>query len=360
MSLTDVESRQALAASESERRGLDALLVSSAADVRYLTGFTGSNGWLLLSSSGSVLLTDGRYREQASREVEGAEVRIVEGSLVDGLAAAAEPFARVGVPASDVSHAQWLELEKRVQVDWATADGIVRALRETKSAQEIASIEAAVRLTEAALADALIGCRVGMTEQEIAARIEFECRSRGATRMAFDTIVATGPNAALPHARPSDTAVAPGDTLIVDLGCVVDGYCSDMTRVVVAGEPTPRMESVRVEVGRALDAAIAAIGPGCAAKDVDETARRVLAATGLDGYFSHSLGHGVGLEVHEAPRLSSRSSDVLEPGAVITVEPGVYLPGEGGIRIEDMVVVTETGCRRLNRLPTEPLVLAAG
>ncbi len=230
---------------------------------------------------------------------------------------------------------------------------MVAAVRSAKEPAEVDAIRRALGLAEAVLCDVAAEVCAGMTELQVAARLDYECRTRSATAMAFDTIVAAGAHGALPHARPGRAALVQGDLMVVDFGCVVDGYCSDITRALVVGDAIDdEWQEIHAAVDAARVAGVSAIRPGAAASDVDRAAREVLTQNGLAEHFSHSLGHGVGLEVHEAPRLSARSDDVLAAGMVVTVEPGVYLPGRGGIRLEDMVLVTESGGERLNRLDT--------
>lgn len=338
--------------------GLDALLVSAPASVRYLSGFTGSNGWLLVGGGGRLLITDARYREQASLEAPEFTAIVAPGSLAltlrEHLPAAA---SRIGFDPARVNHSAWRQLTHESRVRWVRVDRPVATLRSVKEPREVRAIRRALTLAETVLCDVVAEIRVGMTELQVAARLDYECRTRGATAMAFDSIVAAGARGALPHARPRDAELAAGDLLVVDFGCVVDGYCSDITRAVLVGDDLDSdWRVVHAAVDEARAAAVAAIAPGVAASDVDRVARDVLQSAGLAEHFSHSLGHGVGLEVHEGPRLSASSEDVLAAGMVVTVEPGVYLSGRGGVRLEDMVLVTEDGAERLNHLDTAVLM----
>ena len=334
--------------------GLDALLVSSPADVRYLSGFSGSNGWLLVGASGRFLVTDARYREQAALEAPDYTVVVAAAALSQALnEQIPRGIERLGFDPASLSHATWQRLTRGSELEWVAVDDLVAGLRAIKEDGEVQAIRGALALAEAVLADVAAQIRPGMTELQVAARLDYECRTRGATAMAFDTIVAAGARGALPHARPSARALAAGDLLVVDFGCVVDGYCSDITRSVLVGDLLDDdWRRVHAAVDKARAAAIAAIAPGVAASEVDRAARDVLRGDRLGQQFSHSLGHGVGLEVHEPPRLSAQSADTLAAGMVVTVEPGVYLSGRGGIRLEDMVLVTEGGGERLNGLDT--------
>ena len=328
--------------------------MTAPASVRYLSGFTGSNGWLLIGGGLNLLLTDARYRQQAAVEAPGYRVVVASGSLVGALEQELAPeVGRIGFDPGSVSYAVWQQLTQAPSVEWVAAGDVVTAIRSAKDSVEITAIRSALILAESVLVDVVNEIREGMTELQIAARLDYECRTRGASAMAFDTIVAAGANGALPHARPGDSQVRAGDLLVVDFGCVVDGYCSDITRAVVVGSDVDdEWLEIHAAVDEARAAAIASISPGLAATDVDRVARECLTERGLGEYFSHSLGHGVGIEVHESPRLSATSKDVLAAGMVVTVEPGVYLTGRGGLRLEDMVLVTERGGERLNGLET--------
>jgi Xaa-Pro aminopeptidase len=338
---------------------LDGFLVCDRADVRYLSGFSGSSGWLLVGRDVAVLITDARYTEQAVLESPGWTSVIVSGSLAAGLCDQFPATVRLGVDPSAISLALWNQIEAVERVRWVQGASPVRALRLCKDATEIDAIRAAVTLAERALVQWLPGLRSGITEQEAAADLDYTCRRLGATGMAFETIVASGARGALPHARPGGSRLRAGDRVVVDFGCVVDGYCSDMTRSLIVG-PAADAEwaTVHAAVDGARAAAIRAIAPGAATRAVDAAARDVLSEAGLATYFTHSLGHGVGLEVHEGPRLATGSEDVLCTGMVVTVEPGVYLPGRGGIRLEDMVLVSADGADRLNELPTDAMHIA--
>ncbi len=337
--------------------GLTAFLATGHHDVRYLSGFTGSNGWLLLLSAEAVLLTDPRYAVQARAEATGCRIVAAAGSLV--AATGNELGGRTEQIALDplaLSHAAALEVMGDVPGDWHLQRGLVAAGRLVKDDGEVAQIREALAIAEAALGEAVARLCAGTSEVELAAELEYACRRRGAERMAFDTIVAAGPRSAVPHARPSRNTIVEGDIVVVDMGCVAGGYCSDITRCVVMGPSMrPRWQKIHRAVDEAAAVATGLIEPGMDARAIDATAREVLAEHGLADYFVHGLGHGVGLEVHEGPRLSSQSAAVLEAGMVVTVEPGVYIAGEGGIRLEDLVLVTDTGHERLNRLPRTPV-----
>jgi Xaa-Pro aminopeptidase len=337
----------------------DALLVTTPANVRYLCGFTGSNGWLLLTAGEAVLLTDPRYAEQAGAEVVDARVEVSGRGLVTLLGAVLPAIGPVR-PAFEADHVTVAlrgKLEAAGELDWTATSGLVEGVRCCKEAAEIAAVRAALQLTEGVLLEVAQKITPGQAETEIAGALEHACRRRGAARMAFDTIVAGGPRSALPHGVATSRIVGAGEPLMIDMGCVLDGYCSDITRMLwVGGTPDPAWIELHDVVDRARRAALEAVRPGVACREVDAAARSVIAAAGHANRFTHGTGHGVGLQVHEGPTVSSRSDDVLEAGMVVTIEPAVYVRGAHGIRIEDLVAVTEDGCDRLTALGTEPIL----
>jgi Xaa-Pro aminopeptidase len=338
---------------------LDALLVTHSSNVRYLCGFTGSAGAIVISKSKSVFFTDGRYKEQARLEVQDARV-VVAGKTP--LAAAAEWFAAnakktasrtVGVEAEHLSVAERSRLLKALRSGLRLRDAppLVEQARMVKDAEEIERLRAAV-LLGASLFDVLLkAIRPGVKETEVAAELEYAARQAGADGMSFETIIASGPRSALPHGRASGAAIPANGFVVCDFGVILAGYCSDMTRTVHVGQISSEERRVYEAVRDAGQAAIETVRAGVSVGEVDCSARKVLENKGLGKYFTHSTGHGVGLEIHEAPRLAAGQKEVLRPGMVITVEPGVYIPGTGGVRIEDMVVVTDTGCQILT--PTD-------
>lgn len=344
--------RQAVAAGLAEHK-LDALLVVLSPNLRYLSGFTGSNGSLLLSAGRAILFTDPRYQIQARQESAGSacEVRIAKGPLVPALASAIARLGwkRIGYePARmtcDFFEALKNKLPMRASLE--PVDGWIEALRSIKSAAEIDLIRRSVQTNSRAFEQAAARVRPGMTESGLAAEIEYRMRRLGAEKPSFETIVATGKRTALPHAQPTSAAIHPGSLLLVDMGTQQDGYCHDMTRMLFLGNPGARVKRAYRAVLEAQLAAVDAVRPGVAAARVDAVARKVLKGYGLDRAFIHSTGHGLGLEIHEPPRIGRRAKDHLEAGMTITIEPGVYLEDFGGIRIEDTVVVTPQGCEIL-------------
>jgi len=343
-----------------EQRDLPAILITGATNRRYLSGFTGSAGMLLIHRGGGHLITDFRYVEQAGREAPDYSVEQHRGQAGEALAdlLAELGIQRVAFEPRHMPYSQYEELGRDIPgVSWYPADGLVEAVRLVKEADEISRIRRAAALADAAWEEILPAVRAGRREQDIALDLEFVMRRRGAQSLSFPLIVASGERSALPHGRASAKELEQGDFVTVDYGAVVDGYASDATRTVVIGPPDDRQREVYEVVRRAQEAALEALRPGKTGAEVDAVARSIIDDAGYGQYFGHGLGHGLGMEVHEGPRLSQvHGEDRLEPGMVVTVEPGIYIPGWGGVRIEDLVVVTEQGCEILTS-PTKELVV---
>lgn len=341
--------------------GLDALIVSGHANLRYLTGFTGSTAVALVAAEDSPrFLTDFRYEEQAANEVGESFAReILPGELLEGLSVSL-PAGRIGFDDATLTVSQLARLEAHAgpSVELVAAGGLLEELRAVKDVEEVELIAAAAALVDGIFEWLLDRGFAGRKEREIAVELEHEMRLRGASAPSFDSIVAAGPHAALPHATPRDVAIAPGTLVTVDIGAVLGGYCSDCTRTFAVGEPDAKAREIYELVLAAQLAGLGALAPGRSGVAVDADARAVIDGAGYGEYFGHGLGHGVGLEIHEPPRLSRNASDEpLRAGNVVTVEPGVYLPGVLGVRIEDLTVVTDDGCRRLSQFPKELLVV---
>lgn len=334
----------------------DALLVTSSANVRYLSGFTGSNGALLLWPGGAHFFTDPRYTIQASREVD-CRAETVKGPLLQAVADRIRrlKFRRIGFERSRASFDEYQFLKDRLELGalLKPVAGLIERQRMVKSEDEIARIRKSVRTNSAAYERALKKARPGMRESELAAELDFQMRRLGAEAAAFETIVASGERTALPHARPTAARLENDQLLLIDMGASQDGYASDMTRVSHFGRPKQRIREMYRAVLEAQLAAIDRVRAGRPASDVDSAARKVLKSHQLDREFIHSTGHGLGLEIHEPPRLGKKETTRLEAGMVITIEPGVYVEGRGGIRIEDTVLVTESGCEILTPTPKE-------
>lgn len=345
-------------------RQLDAMWIGSPANRRYLSGFTGSAGWLYVSAAAACLLTDGRYVEQATQQApDFAVVRVARGSEMAAFQETMQARAgqRVALEAAHITVDQWQRWFQPIEVDWVMSTGLVEGLRSQKDATELAAIEMAAQLADQTMAYAYTVARPGLSEQELAWMLEVYLREHGAQGVAFEFIVASGPNSALPHARPTDRLIQAGEPITIDMGArLANGYHSDLTRTFCLGEPTDkRFREVYATVLAAHHAGLAALQPGLSGRAADEAARKVIDNAGYGSYFSHSLGHGVGLEVHEMPGLGPSSQDILPVDAVVTVEPGIYISGWGGVRIEDLVLITPTGCRLLSHAAELPVIARA-
>jgi Xaa-Pro aminopeptidase len=333
-------------------RQLDRMLVLNLINIRYLTGFTGTNGACVCGPGVRLFFTDFRYTERAEAEVEGWEILTIANDWLGGIAEHLQ--GRVGFEDDHMSVRLLEKLKEKLPdgVEMTAAGGRVEELRRVKDDGELALIEEAAKLADEALRWSTEQGLAGKTEREVARAFEARIRELGGDP-SFPAIVAAGPNGALPHAEPGEREIGQGELVVFDMGAAIDGYCSDGTRTFATGDPGEEAIEVYEVVRRAQQASLEAIRAGIEGEDVDKVAREVIEAAGHGDRFGHGLGHGVGLELHEAPRLSLRSDDVLAPGEVVTVEPGIYLPGELGVRIEDLVVVTEDGLRNLSSLPKD-------
>jgi Xaa-Pro aminopeptidase len=339
---------------------LDALVVTSAPNVRYLSGFTGDNGALLVSAGSTTLFTDPRYEIQAAGET-GCKVIVARGPLLERLMAEArrKRLRRLGFERDRISYREFQTLDEN-RAPGARLDpvvGAVEQLRCLKDPGEVALIRHSMQIAVRAFEQAAGCVRSGMTEADLAAELDHRMRTGGAEASSFETIVAAGRRSALPHARPSRAPIKEGQLVLIDMGALADGYASDMTRMLHLGEPSRKVRQMYAAVLEAQMAAIEAVRPGVPAATVDRVARRTLRRYGFDKLFVHSTGHGVGLEIHEGPRLGRTSQDTLETGMVVTIEPGVYVAGFGGIRIEDTVVVTSNGAEVLTQLSKQLRIL---
>lgn len=331
-------------------RELDRFLVTDLTNIRYLTGFTGTNGACICGPGVRIFLTDFRYTERAAAEVEGWEAVTIDADWLGGIGERLQ--GRVGFEDHQMSVRLLEKLKEKLPegVEMVAAGGRVEELRRVKDEAELAAIEEASKLADEVWRWSLERGLAGRSEREVARAAEARIREHGG-EPSFPAIVAAGPNGAQPHAEPGEREIGRGDLVVFDMGARLDGYCSDGTRTFATGEPGEEGRAVYEVVLEAQLASLAAIKAGVKGEDADKVAREVIAAAGHGNRFGHGLGHGVGLEVHEGPRLSLRSDDVLAAGEVVTVEPGVYLPGNLGVRIEDLVVVTEEGLRNLSGLP---------
>ena len=349
--LTEFEQRRLSLAAALPAAKVEALLVSSPASVRYLTDYSGSNGLLLLTRQEAHFFTDPRYAIEASHRVTGAAIHIAKRPLIQEAAALVKrkKLKKIGFEPAwmTVADHQVLKENSGLSATLHAVKGLVEGLRAIKSATEVSKIRKSVQVNSEAYARTIARIKPGMREQEIAAELDFQMRVLGAEKPAFDTIVAAGARSALPHAHPSQHRVVANELLLIDMGATLDGYTSDMTRVCYLGNPSRQVRQMYRAVLEAQLAALDAVRSDVPVAKVDAAARKVLKQHGLEKEFVHSTGHGLGLEIHEAPRIAKKEKSKLRAGMVITIEPGAYVDGVGGIRIEDTVLVTENGCQIL-------------
>lgn len=344
---------------------LDALVVSSATNIRYLTGFSGSNGTVVITTTSATLITDNRYGERAADELEvgnphagvDVEIALAPGAGHEELERRLSDCRTIGLEASDLSWSAATALSDRLGAERIQSTvGIVEKLRERKSPAEINLMGRAAAIADDALAHVIDSGIEGLTERDIQRRLDHTATDLGADGASFDTIVASGPNGSRPHHEAGQRAVTAGDLVIIDFGAEVGGYRSDMTRTFVLGTPTPQQRLMLEAVEAAQAAGVGVVAAGVQTSEIDAACRSVLADFKLEKYFIHGTGHGVGLDIHEAPSVSSTSTATLAPGHVITVEPGVYIPNVGGVRWEDTVVVTTVGVETLTKHPKQPKI----
>jgi Xaa-Pro aminopeptidase len=338
--------------------GADAIIVTSLTNIRWCTGFTGSFGVLIVTADAATLVTDSRYATQAPTQIaeSGAAVDVsVSADLVGEGRAAVASAPVVALEADDITWAAQRRWADALDSELLASDALITELRSVKDAAELARMQQAAAIVDEVLAESADLLVQGTTERRLAMALEDGMRARGASGPAYETIVAGGPNAALPHARPTDRAFADGDLVVIDAGAVVDAYRSDMTRTFAVGSPDETACTIHELVTRAQAAGVAAVRPGVEVAAVDRACRDLITDEGFGPEFGHGTGHGVGLDIHELPAVRAGNTAILQPGQVITVEPGIYLPGVGGVRVEDMVVVTDDGCRALTRSPKASL-----
>jgi Xaa-Pro aminopeptidase len=360
----DFSGRQSRLRTALGQHRLDGLLITHLPNIRYLCGFTGSAGLLFISQTTTVFFSDGRYRAQAESEVEASHIVIARKSV---LAAVGDWFRgnhsrhrlrRIGFETEHMSVAERKRLGMTLPsaLQLREAPPLVEQARQVKGSREIHAIRSAVDLGASLFQHMLRNIRPGVRENEVAAKLEFAARKAGAEAMSFETIIASGPRSALPHGRASAAAIPARGFVVCDFGVILAGYCSDMTRTLYVGHPTAQARAFYEAVQEAQYSAIQAVLPGVSLAEVDRAARKILQKRGLGRYFTHSTGHGVGLEIHEWPRVAAGQKETLLPGMVITIEPGAYIPGKWGVRIEDMVLVTERACEVLT--PTTKALIA--
>jgi Xaa-Pro aminopeptidase len=339
-----------------------ALLETHLPNIFYLCGFSGDSGALLVDVASATLFTDGRFTVQAREETRGIRVHIHQGPLLEAVGAhlrARKRLQRIAVSPSRLTLGGWKALRKAAggHVKWAAIDGLVEKLRVIKDAAEIDRIRDAARLGSEVMEEAIRLIRPGVTELDVAAEIGYRMRRKGASGESFEAIVAAGPRSALPHARPTTRQIGKNELVVLDLGAILRRYCSDLTRTVHVGKASKRVRGWYQAVLEAQAAARDALKSGVTCGAIDAAARNVLQRKGLGDYFVHSTGHGIGLEIHEDPRIARDQKTILETGNVVTLEPGVYVEGVGGIRIEDDALVTPRGCEILTTTPREFLEL---
>jgi Xaa-Pro aminopeptidase len=358
----DVRGRVPRLREQLDAAGCDAVVVTNLTNVRYLSGFTGSAGLLFVTADDAVLVTDDRYGEQVTDQLtaSGAPVRpvVTTHAQKEAVAAVARGCRRIALEAASITWSRQRAFADAwfPDAELVPAESLVETLRLVKDPGEVARIERAAAIADTAFAAVRRRLLDGPTESEFGLELDTEMRRRGAAERSFETIVAGGPNGARPHGRPGSRRIARGDLVIVDFGAIVDGYRSDMTRTTMVGEPSAEQARLLDVVTAAQAAGVAAVAAGVACRDVDQACRSVIVEAGLGDSFVHGTGHGVGLDIHEAPWVNTRAAATLAAGHVVTVEPGVYLPGLGGVRVEDTVLVTGSGARPLTRAPKDPVL----
>lgn len=343
---------------------IEAILIGSSANITYLSGFKGSNGLIYISSDSQKLITDFRYLEQAAKQspdfeiVDQTNIGLIKTAMQ---IASAENVKHIGFESAHTNYSTYKLFKEFEGVTFVDTEGVVESLRRLKDAEEIEKLRKAESIGDIAFAKIVPFLtqeyKNGLTETQVALELERIMRTHGASATSFSSIVATGAKSSLCHAVPGEETFSEGDFVVMDFGCVYEGYCSDMTRTVVIGEATVKHLEIYETVLKAQKAALAAIKPGMVCKEIDRIARDIITQAGYGEYFGHGLGHSVGLEIHENPRFSMLDETVLEPGMVLTVEPGIYVPGFGGVRIEDMVVVTEDGIDNLTSSPKQLITI---
>lgn len=339
--------------------GIDALLVTNLYNLRYLTNFTGSTGLALITADKAYFVTDFRYTEQAAEEAIDFEIVKNEGLIYKEVARLVEQdqIRKLGFEETDISYAIYKQLEELIETELVAVSGIVEKIREVKSEEEIAIIRKAVEITEKAY-DYILGfVKVGVTEIEIANELDFYMRNLGATGVSFDTIVASGFRSAMPHGVASNKKIEKGDMVTIDFGCLYNGYVSDMTRTFAVGDPGEEMKKIYEIVYRANKKVTEAAKVGVTGAELDAIARDYITEQGYGEQFGHTTGHGIGLEVHEGPSISYRNEEPLVENNIITNEPGIYIPGLGGVRIEDDLVIKEDGNENLMKSSKELIIL---
>ena len=338
---------------------IDGILISSPYNRRYMTGFTGSSGVALITADSALFITDFRYTEQAAEQAQGFEIVQHKGPIPDEVAAQAEKLGikKLGFEKDFMTYSAFESYRSKVKAELVPVSGLIEKLRLVKSEGELKIIKDAADIADAAFKHILDFIKPGKTELEVSNELEFFMRKAGATSSSFDIIVASGLRSALPHGVASDKVIEKGDFITLDYGAYYNGYCSDMTRTISVGEPSDKLKEIYDVVLQSQLKAMEEIKPGMTGAQADAISRDYITEKGYGEYFGHSLGHGIGLEVHEGPGLSHRSETVLEPGMIVTVEPGIYVQGVGGVRIEDDTLITENGNETLTHSTKDLIIL---
>ncbi|MER2172615.1 MAG: aminopeptidase P family protein [Psychrobacillus psychrodurans] len=343
-----------------EENGVDALLITNGHSIRYMTGFTGTAGVAIISKNDAMFITDFRYTEQAASQIKDFRIVQHKKTIIEEIATQVTDMGinSLGFEKNDVTYSDFELYKQAIQADLVPLSGLVEKIRLIKTDEEISIIKAACRIADEAYEYILTYIKPGMTELDVSNELEFFMRKKGATSSSFDIIVASGTRSALPHGVATDKVIENGDFVTLDFGALYNGYISDTTRTLAVGEPSDKLKEIYQVVLDSQLLALEKVKPGMTGKEADAIARDYIASKGYGEAFGHSLGHGIGLEVHEGPGLSFRSDIVLEPGMVITIEPGIYLPKIGGVRIEDDALVTENGLEKLTHSTKELLILS--
>lgn len=342
-----------------QKEALDALLITDSFNRRYMTGFTGTAGVALISATDAVFITDFRYTEQAEKEIQGFRIVQHTKTVVEEVAKQAKDMnvRLLGFEKEDMSYGLYELYNKTVEAEMKPVSGLVEQLRMVKTADELVVLKAAAQIADDAFEHIITFIQPGMTELDVSNELEFFMRGQGATSSSFSIIVASGIRSALPHGVATNKVIETGDFVTLDYGALYNGYISDITRTVAVGEPSDKLKEIYAVTLEAQELALKGIKPGMTGIEADAIARDYITSKGYGKEFGHSTGHGIGMEVHEAPGLSFRTDTVLQPNMVVTVEPGIYLPGIGGVRIEDDIVITEKGNERLTFSTKELLIL---
>ncbi len=338
---------------------VDGMLITNASNRRYISGFTGTAGYILVTQENAIFITDFRYIEQAKKQAPHFEIVQHQGPILDTVKEQLEKIGvkTLGFEQDEVTYALYKNFEKTFDTKLVPLSRFVESLRIVKDEVEIKSIKQAVHIADQAFTYILDIIKPGIRENEVALKLEYKMRELGAEGTSFDTIIASGYRSALPHGIASDKVIEAGELVTIDFGCIYEGYVSDMTRTVMVGKPNEKQREIYQIVLEAQLNGVKHVKAGMTGKEADALTRDIITRYGYGEYFGHGTGHGIGLDIHEEPRLSLLSEVVLQPGMMVTVEPGIYLPNFGGVRIEDDVIITETGREILNQSPKELIII---